>query len=88
VKFILLAVLIVAVVWMLRRGRAPVSTAQPSPPRKLPEGEAMVACAQCGIHLPDSEALPGRGGVFCSEAHRLTYEQARDRGHDSDAASR
>ena len=36
----------------------------------------MLACAQCGVHLPRDEALPGRGGVFCGEAHRSDYERA------------
>jgi uncharacterized protein len=36
----------------------------------------MLACGLCGLHLPRDEALPGRGGVFCGEAHRRAYEQA------------
>lgn len=33
--------------------------------------ERMVACAQCGIHLPLSEAVRGDGALhYCSEAHR------------------
>jgi uncharacterized protein len=36
--------------------------------------EAMVRCAQCGIHLPHSEALHGAGAItFCSEAHRRLH---------------
>jgi hypothetical protein len=34
----------------------------------------MVRCAQCGIHLPHSEALHGAGAItFCSEAHRRLH---------------
>lgn len=32
--------------------------------------ERMVACAHCGVHLPESESLEGNGGRFCSEEHR------------------
>lgn len=32
--------------------------------------ERMVACARCGVHLPESEAFNGPGGSFCSEEHR------------------
>ncbi|GIK11293.1 MAG: hypothetical protein BroJett001_33590 [Chloroflexota bacterium] len=32
--------------------------------------ERMVACAHCGVHLPESEALEGNGGRFCCEEHR------------------
>lgn len=33
--------------------------------------ERMVACARCGVHLPEGEALEGEDGErFCSEDHR------------------
>ncbi|MDR2240250.1 MAG: hypothetical protein LBE33_07405 [Zoogloeaceae bacterium] len=32
--------------------------------------ERMVACAHCGVHLPESEAIEGEDGQFCSEEHR------------------
>lgn len=32
--------------------------------------ERMVTCARCGVHLPESEAIEGDGGPFCSEEHR------------------
>lgn len=35
-----------------------------------PVVERMVACARCGVHLPESESLQGEGGNFCSEEHR------------------
>jgi uncharacterized protein len=34
----------------------------------------MLRCAQCGMHLPAEDALPGRGGVFCSPEHRTSFE--------------
>jgi uncharacterized protein len=31
----------------------------------------MVACASCGLHLPEADALRGRDGRFyCSNEHR------------------
>jgi len=36
-----------------------------------PNAESMVKCAQCGIHIPISEALPGSDNLyFCSDSHR------------------
>ena len=32
--------------------------------------ERMVACARCGVHLPESEAVEGDGLRFCSDEHR------------------
>ncbi|HSF46839.1 MAG TPA: PP0621 family protein [Burkholderiales bacterium] len=39
------------------------------------EGEDMVQCRQCGVHLPKSESIVTRGQFFCSEAHRQLYDQ-------------
>jgi uncharacterized protein len=35
-----------------------------------PSSERMVACARCGVHLPESEAIEDDGRRFCSEEHR------------------
>ncbi|HMM54551.1 MAG TPA: PP0621 family protein [Candidatus Desulfobacillus sp.] len=35
-----------------------------------PRAERMVACARCGVFVPESESLAGEGGRFCSEEHR------------------
>jgi len=74
-KFLLFLVAIVVLLWLLRgtfaRRRTPPPAA-PAKDRPLP----MLACAQCGVHLPVNEALPGRGGVFCGAAHRAAFESA------------
>jgi uncharacterized protein len=40
----------------------------------------MVACAECGTHLPQGEALPGRGGHFCCAEHRARHEARQGHG--------
>ncbi|GHT89535.1 PP0621 family protein [Roseateles puraquae] len=52
------------------RPREPQAPA-PTPPSAP---QHMVSCAECGMHLPADEALPGKGGVFCSSAHRASFE--------------
>jgi uncharacterized protein len=38
--------------------------------------ETMVACAQCGIHLPVSAAVRSAGSqYFCCDAHRADHSQ-------------
>jgi uncharacterized protein len=39
----------------------------------------MVRCDECGMHLPADEALPGKGGVFCSGEHRTRFEARQGR---------
>jgi len=71
-KLLLFLLAVLALVWLLRgsvrrvRTQAPPSASAPKP---------MVPCAQCGVHLPASDALPGRGGVFCGEDHRAAFER-------------
>lgn len=43
----------------------------PDPERAaVQQGEPMVACAQCGVYLPATEALEADGRAYCSPAHR------------------
>jgi uncharacterized protein len=39
--------------------------------RQIPE--EMVACAQCRLYLPKSEALEQHGQFFCSSQHRTDW---------------
>ncbi len=78
-KFLLLLIAVFVLLWLLRgswrRTRRPPGG--PASDAQTPaELQPILACAQCGLHLPRDEALPGRGGVFCSDAHRAEFEQA------------
>lgn len=72
-KYLLLVLVVVLVVWFVRRGRTPQDRATPAQP---PAGRArapqhMLACAHCGMHLPASEALRDpQDRPYCTEAHR------------------
>ena len=76
-KYLLLIAIVVAILFIakLGRGRARKVDAQPKVEPQT-EKETLLACAHCGVHLPVGETLPGRGGVFCGEAHRSAFEQA------------
>jgi uncharacterized protein len=78
-KFIILILAVVALVWLLRgaRGRVAPPPVKPTPGQ---DPQPMVACQFCGVHLPRDEALPGRGGVFCGDAHRAAYEKQHPAG--------
>jgi uncharacterized protein len=64
-------VVLVGVVFLLfrlalRKKRS--STPPPTPP-EMPPPPALVACAQCGIHLPPDDATWRDGKAFCSKDH-------------------
>ena len=74
-KYLLVIVLALGVFWLWRIGRQrPDRTTPPrGPASQAPapqETTEVVACAWCKVHLPQSEALIGQGGFYCSEAHR------------------
>ena len=74
-KYGLLLMLAVVVWWFLGRERHQVSQRSASPPRPAPPTqENMVLCAHCGVYLPQTQAVSGRGGFFCDEAHRFAHE--------------
>ncbi|RYH63682.1 MAG: hypothetical protein EON54_07610 [Alcaligenaceae bacterium] len=68
-KYVLLAVLLV-VAWAIWRNqrRKPHETVKPRPPVALPV-DNMVACAHCGMHVPQSEALLHEEQTYCSRNH-------------------
>ena len=67
---LLILVLVALAAYLLwrgfRRGTHPVR----EPPG---EGERMVDCSQCGVHLPVSEAVEAQGRYFCSDEHRQLF---------------
>ncbi len=71
-----LVVLAVLALWWLLRGSLRRRTQVPRRRAKSGAPQPILACAHCGLHLPRDEALPGRGGVFCSDAHRAAFEKA------------
>ena len=76
-KYLVLIAIVVAVLLIAKLGRGSARKVDVKPKATPPnEKEALLACAHCGVHMPLGETLPGRGGVFCGEAHRSAFEQA------------
>lgn len=67
---VLLCVLVVAIgIWRSRRpAETPPATDKARRPLALPQD--MVACAHCGVHVPQAEAVVLAGHSFCSAEHR------------------
>jgi uncharacterized protein len=67
---LLIAVLVLFLLWKgLRRGARSDKAGTPS------DGERMVNCSECGLHLPISEAVQSQGRYFCSEEHRRLFSR-------------
>lgn len=76
-KYLLVIVLALVVLWLWRSNRRTGQRdSPPAPPAVRPGKPAteVVACAVCAVHLPRSEALPGGKGFYCSDAHRRQAE--------------
>ena len=79
-KYLLLLIVLALVSFMLgvKRARPPERRKDDAPPTPVsPKPSSIVSCAHCGLHLPQDEALPGRGGMFCGPAHRAAFEAAQ-----------
>jgi len=66
-------IVIVAIIWLVYRiyqnwqaSRPIASKQQP----KLNEVENMVQCSNCGVHLPEQEALIQNKLFYCCKAHK------------------
>ena len=65
-RLIIIVVVVAAVIWLVRR-----ALAGPGAPVKPPSAteDELVACAQCGVNLPKTEARNADGHAYCSEEH-------------------
>ena len=81
-KFLLLIVVIGIALWLFKArgrtpgappaGKTPKPTRSAAPDKPEPEPTVMLACAHCGVHLPQADTvLDAAGRPFCTEAHRL-----------------
>lgn len=67
---VLAVVLVAFYLWRGNRRDSMRAPPPPAPPRPLAAPETMARCAQCGMHLPETDAVTGRRGSYCSPAHR------------------
>lgn len=77
-KYLLVLAVVVVAFYIWRNNRlsdhaqAPRQT--PPPPGRPKTPTVMVACLQCGTHLPETEAVRGQQGAYCSTEHRRLRE--------------
>jgi len=70
-KIILVVVGFLFAYWLLKGYGKKVQGDEPPP--GVGGEEDMVRCAQCGVHLPQSESLTTSGMFFCSAEHQRQH---------------
>ncbi len=73
-KYLLLLLVALLIIWQLRSYRDREARKRPPPGGSAEQPIDMVACLDCGMHVAASEAVPGRQGSYCSAAHRQRHE--------------
>lgn len=70
-RLILFAVVVYALVWLLRRALEGhgASESRATSPRAAADAGELVRCAHCGVHLPRSESRTISGRLYCSDEH-------------------
>ena len=68
-KYLIWFLIILLAIWAFKRSRS-IPPTTPKKPAPLANPSNMVTCAQCGIHLPQDEAVTGEKGLYCSTEHR------------------
>ena len=67
------------IIQIREKNRLKEQAAQKKPSSKEEKSQSIVRCAECGIHLPQSEAYYDGKDTFCSEGHmQLFQENARN----------
>ncbi len=77
-KIVLVLVAVLIGIWLFRSGRrrdnAAGNKADVQPDKAPVEALDMVRCQHCDLHLPMSDAVTGKNGVYCSVEHRRRAE--------------
>ena len=77
-KMLVLLIVVLAFFWLLRRalGSRKPKTGPPPQDTASQASPALVACAHCGVHLPQNEAIestegdtPAASRFFCTREH-------------------
>jgi len=64
-RLILILIGVWLIIQIIKRSFAPPSRSSPAKPAIA----KMVACAHCGVHVPESEAFQDGDRFYCSQEH-------------------
>jgi uncharacterized protein len=73
-KYLLVLLVLLFAFWIWRNNRQ-TAERDDTPKPRAPRGPvAMIACAQCGTHVPEAEVVQGTRGRYCCAEHRRQHE--------------
>ena len=70
IRFIVLIAIVWLVYRLIKQWRAQSRNLKKKTDERI---ENIVKCAQCGVHIPENEAIHYNDQVFCSSAHKDEY---------------
>ena len=73
-KPLLILLVVLAVVWLWRNARTAAAHQRPPQPPAAAPPLTVVACGQCGVHIPAGDAVMGTRAAYCCTAHRQQAE--------------
>ncbi len=75
-KFLLVLGVVLFAIWLWRHNRKTTLVKRTkTPPPPAPSAPThMVACAHCGVHLAEQDAVRGRLGPYCGQPHLQARE--------------
>lgn len=68
-RYLLILLVVLLVAWRWKTARAAMQRKAQHQQTAAPAAQAMVCCAQCGLHVPTHDAVTGANGAYCSAAH-------------------
>jgi uncharacterized protein len=71
---LLVFLIVLVVAWRWRTWREASQLEKKNPTPNQASTADMVACRQCGLHVPAQEAVVGNLGSYCCTDHRLKLE--------------
>ncbi|MEO8991417.1 MAG: PP0621 family protein [Nitrosospira sp.] len=77
-RLLFFALIVVFFIWVIRGYRRAIKKQQEEAHNTSSsiEGEDMVRCIHCGVHLPRSESIASEDKFFCSDEHRRLHLQS------------
>ncbi|SCX42988.1 PP0621 family protein [Nitrosospira sp. Nsp1] len=76
-RLLFFALIVVFFIWVIRGYQRAIKKQREEANKASSsiEGEDMVRCVHCGVHLPRSESIASEGKFFCSDEHRRLHLQ-------------